>query len=60
MLLRYSVDWRHESGCDRLDALTLAKKLAVLIPPEFLCSGQVDMGGLPDAFHTALGEHLAV
>ena len=30
MLLRYSVDWRHESGCDRLDALTLAKKLAVL------------------------------
>ena len=30
MLLSYSVDWRHESGCDRLDALTLAKKLAVL------------------------------
>ena len=30
------------------------------IPPEFLCSGQVAMGGLPDTFHTALGGHLAV
>lgn len=29
-------------------------------PPEFLCSGRVDAGGLPDAFHAALGGHLAV
>ena len=28
--------------------------------PEFLCSGQADTGGLPDAFHSAPGGHLAV
>jgi hypothetical protein len=28
--------------------------------PEFLlCSGQVDVGGLPDAFHSAPGGHLS-
>jgi hypothetical protein len=25
----------------------------------FLCSGQADMGGLPDAFYSALGGHLS-
>lgn len=30
------------------------------ILPEFLCSGQADAGGLPDAFHSASGRHLAV
>ena len=31
------------------------------VQPEFLlCSGQVDMGGLPDAFYSAAGGHLAV
>lgn len=30
------------------------------IGPEFLlCSGQADTGGLPDAFHLALGGHLS-
>jgi hypothetical protein len=28
--------------------------------PEFLCSGQADVGGLPDTFHVVLGGHLAV
>jgi hypothetical protein len=28
--------------------------------PEFLCSGQADAGGLPDAFHSASGRHLAL
>jgi hypothetical protein len=32
----------------------------VRIWPEFLCSGQADAGGLPDAFHAAPGGHLAV
>jgi hypothetical protein len=28
--------------------------------PEFLlCSGQVDVGGLPDTFHSAPGAHLS-
>jgi hypothetical protein len=28
------------------------------IPPEFhLCSGQADVGGLPDTFHSAQGGH---
>jgi hypothetical protein len=27
---------------------------------EFQCSGMMDVGGLPDAFHAALGGHLAV
>lgn len=28
--------------------------------PEFRCSGQVNVGGLLDAFHLAPGGHLAV
>ena len=27
------------------------------VRPEFLCSGQANAGGLPDAFHSALGGH---
>ena len=30
------------------------------IPPEFLCSGQADVGGLLDVFHSAPGGHLAM
>jgi hypothetical protein len=30
------------------------------VPLEFWCSGRVDRGGLPDAFHVAPGGHLAV
>lgn len=30
------------------------------IRPEFLCSGQVDAGQLPDTFHVVPGGHLAV
>ena len=30
------------------------------VRPELLCSGQVDVGGLLDAFHSALGGHLVV
>ena len=30
------------------------------VRPEFLCSGQAEAGGLPDAFHLAPGGHLAV
>jgi hypothetical protein len=30
------------------------------IQPEFLCSGQADVGGLQDAFLLVLGGHLGV
>ena len=36
------------------------KRKSSHVLPEFLCSGQADSGGLLDAFHSALGGHLAV
>jgi hypothetical protein len=34
-------------------------KIARVWPEFHLCSGQVDTGGLPDTFHSALGGHLS-
>ena len=34
-------------------------RIAHIWPEFLLCSGQADVGGLPDAFHSALGGHLS-
>ena len=34
-------------------------RIACVWPEFLLCSGQVEVGGLPDAFHSAPGGHLS-
>jgi hypothetical protein len=35
-------------------------RIAHVLPDFHLCSGQADVGGLPDAFHSAPGGHLSL
>ena len=35
------------------------RRIAHVWPEFHLCSGQADMGGLPDAFHSVPGGHLS-
>ena len=53
---RYStgVGTKRESGEEE------GEKIAHTQPEFHLCSGQADMGGLPNTFHSAPGGHLSL